>query len=679
MGLFVFILLFSVLVRFLAFLVLFEVYYRFRDVHLMLIALTVLLMCTPPAFRLWQLLRSPDSIPPPLWMVTSLPIISVLLLISTLLFRRYVPTILETQYQQQRTLKQLRTLYSLSETLAHSKSLEEVYDNAVKSILLALNADRAAVLVRDPDDVVRFKSWYGLSKSYRDAVEGHFPWSFDDVDPQPIFIEDADSDERTSPFRDVLKQEGIRSLGFIPLFYGGQLLGKFMVYWNRPRTFDRDEIRLATTVASHIAAAIVRKQQEEAIVLQAERLNALIQSSGILVAGHSLNEVLGRIISIANQVVKSDYTAIVLINEEGDGFQEALNNMPRLSNMRYERRPDGLSFWIQRHRRLVVVDKVKEDGTICPLPDEDAPTTANDYIREMGIQSFAGIPLIIRDRFIGIMWVHSTEPFTFHGQEEFLRAFGYLVSIAVENASLYASLQQALRAKDEMVQNVSHELRTPLTIIRGYTELLLDPSFWDLPEELQPILSTVDRQARHLHTLVERLLLLQSLDRRQMRWETISLDTWMKEILADWHIRAEKQKIALHLDIESPVPPIHGDSDLLREVIINLLDNAFKFTPSGRNVFVRVYQEGDEVIVSVRDEGEGIPPDKLRTIFQRFYQVEESLHRKHSGMGIGLALCQAIVERHGGRIWAESQGVGHGSTFYVALPVSRPTRDADHE
>ncbi len=673
-----FVLLFSVLVRFLAFLVVLELYYRFRDVHILLIAITVLLMCAPPGFRLWQLLQEPPPQHLALWMVVSLPVVSILILFSTLIFHRYIPVILETQKQQDRMLNQLRLLYSLSDTLARSKSLDEVYSNALTNILQALNADRAAVLLRDPDNVVRFKAWHGLSEQYRQSVKGHFPWSFDDPHPEPILIADALDDERTLPFRDALEQEGIRAMGFIPLYYKGHLLGKFMVYWNEPHLFTEDEIRLAQTVANHIAAAIIRKQQEEMLAEQAQRLNALIQSSGILVAGHPLDEVLQRIIAIANQVIRSDYTAIVLFKEDENDFYEALNNMPTLPTLHYTRRPDGLSHWIKEHRRLVIVDKVDGDGNFYPPLGEDAPKTVNEYIRRMGIQSFAGIPLVIRDRFLGIMWVHNTRPFTFHGQEAILQAFGYLVSIALENASLYTSLKRALQAKDEMIQNVSHELRTPLTIIRGYTELLLDPTLWDLPEELHPILSTVDRQARHLHTLVERLLLLQALDQRPLHWQILHLDTWLEEIVSDWYIRAQKQGLHLHLDIEKPLPPVRADPDLLREIVINLLDNAFKFTPQGRNIYVRAFTEKHEVIVSVQDEGEGIPPDKLNTIFQRFYQINGSIHRKYSGMGIGLSLCQAIIERHGGRIWAESEGLGHGSTFSFALPIHTAGGDEHH-
>jgi signal transduction histidine kinase len=105
--------------------------------------------------------------------------------------------------------------------------------------------------------------------------------------------------------------------------------------------------------------------------------------------------------------------------------------------------------------------------------------------------------------------------------------------------------------------------------------------------------------------------------------------------------------------------------------MVNLLDNAQKFSPNGGTVRMSARAEGDYAILAVSDQGIGIPPEKLSHIFERFYQVDGSATRRYGGMGIGLALCRAIVEAHGGRIWAESQGEGHGSTFYVLLPLAK--------
>ncbi len=128
-------------------------------------------------------------------------------------------------------------------------------------------------------------------------------------------------------------------------------------------------------------------------------------------------------------------------------------------------------------------------------------------------------------------------------------------------------------------------------------------------------------------------------------------------------------KVEVRWEVAPDLSLLMADPDLLGQVVVNLLDNALKFSPGGGVVTVRAWPEGDEVIIAVSDQGIGIPPDKLGRIFERFYQVDGSTSRRFGGMGIGLALCKAIVEAHGGRIWAESAGEGQGSTFYVALPV----------
>jgi len=128
--------------------------------------------------------------------------------------------------------------------------------------------------------------------------------------------------------------------------------------------------------------------------------------------------------------------------------------------------------------------------------------------------------------------------------------------------------------------------------------------------------------------------------------------------------------VEVRLDVAPDLPLLMADPDLLGQVVVNLLDNAIKFSPGGGMVTVRAWPEGDEVIIAVSDQGIGIPPDKLAMVFERFYQVDGSMTRRFGGMGIGLALCKASVEAHGGRIWAESGGEGRGSTFYVALPAA---------
>jgi PAS domain S-box-containing protein len=229
-------------------------------------------------------------------------------------------------------------------------------------------------------------------------------------------------------------------------------------------------------------------------------------------------------------------------------------------------------------------------------------------------------------------------------------------------------LQEALSAKDEMIANVSHELRTPLTLISGYVQLLESTALGPLTAEQERAVQVMHRQGERLAFMINRLLMLQSIGSDVLRRVKLDLGLWLQQTVQPWEVRVAGTGIQLRLEVSSPLPPLQADPNLLGHVIENLLDNAVKFSPNGGMVQVRAWVERDQVIIAVSDQGIGIPPDKVERIFERFYQVDKGLSRRFSGMGIGLALCKAIVTVHGGRIWAESEGEGRGSTFYVALP-----------
>jgi signal transduction histidine kinase len=236
-------------------------------------------------------------------------------------------------------------------------------------------------------------------------------------------------------------------------------------------------------------------------------------------------------------------------------------------------------------------------------------------------------------------------------------------------------LENALHSKDQMIQNVSHELRTPLGIIYGYTEVLLETSDQGpLTPEQARILQAMLQQGERLRFMVERILALQTFDAQQLQLQQIQLDCWLPGMVSRWESRASRptRGPAIRFEVECSASPILGpilaDAGLLQQVMVNLLDNAQKFSPNGGTVHISVRAEGDYAILAVSDQGIGIPPEKLSHVFERFYQVDGSATRRYGGMGIGLAFCRTIVEAHGGRIWAESQGEGYGSTFYILLP-----------
>ncbi|HWP48522.1 MAG TPA: EAL domain-containing protein [Candidatus Limnocylindrales bacterium] len=176
-----------------------------------------------------------------------------------------------TEEQLQQRIEQLQSIYHLNSATSRAEVLEEIYTEALNALQRTLKADRASVLLFDPDGIIRFKAWRGLSDNYRKAGEGHCPWSRHEKNPQPILVPDVEKEPSLQSLRPAILKEGIRALGFIPLVYQGQLLGKFMIYYNTLHEFTDEEVQLAQTIASHIAFAIERKRAEDALRESEER------------------------------------------------------------------------------------------------------------------------------------------------------------------------------------------------------------------------------------------------------------------------------------------------------------------------------------------------------------------------------------------------------------------------
>ncbi len=294
-----------------------------------------------------------------------------------------------------------------------------------------------------------------------------------------------------------------------------------------------------------------------------------------------------------------------------------------------------------------------------------------------GFQSSAAYPLISRGRTFGALNIYSDAPDFFDREvQDLFQALANLAAAALENARLYNQvteinhiLRSALKAKEDILRNISHELRTPLTMARGYIELLSTGLITD-PDEVQRRASIALEHLLHLQYLIDRLLLLESLYLRRLSMEPLNLKSLIHSVVQGWRTRLAQAGITLHLEIAPDIRQVRGHIPSLRQVLEDLLDNAQKFSPSGGTITVRAWADSTEVYVSVSDTGIGLAQDQLECIFDRFYQVDMSTTRGFSGMGIGLALVKEIVVRHGGRVWAESEGPGKGLTITFTLPLA---------
>ena len=307
---------------------------------------------------------------------------------------------------------------------------------------------------------------------------------------------------------------------------------------------------------------------------------------------------------------------------------------------------------------------------------EHDPYKSEDLQKLFGARNALFAPLKTERETFGVV-VAINRPGGF-GREEIdaTTSFADVASLLIKNAHLYATLtgtveelRRASRLKDHFLQNVNHELRTPLTAIVGWTDLFSEQELDD--KTLRRGLQQVRQSARILLALIDDLLDLARMDRGSLSLDRqpVQLPDVIQRSIDTVRMMAEGRSVVV---IQAPLPadmvPIRADPLRLQQILWNLLANAIKFSRRHGRVIVRLELEPERYVVSVEDDGIGIPESELPHVFERFRQVDGSPTRQHAGMGIGLALARSLVELHGGTIWAESV-VGKGSRFTFTLPV----------
>jgi len=257
--------------------------------------------------------------------------------------------------------------------------------------------------------------------------------------------------------------------------------------------------------------------------------------------------------------------------------------------------------------------------------------------------------------------VHAT-PLECCGQEE-----GGVVAI-LRDITERKKLEQM---RSDFVANVSHELRTPLTSIHGFLETLLDGAMED-KETTKYFLELMSVETRRLTKLTNDLMNLSRVEdlRGVQKWQEVTVPGVIERVITMFRAPAEEKNLVLFDDIMDGLPPVKGDPDMLAQVLMNLVDNAIKFSCPGGRVTVRAVSGENHVRIDVMDNGPGIPKESLSRIFERFYRVDKSRSRELGGMGLGLAIVKHLVRVLGGRIEVKSEE-GKGSVFSVYLPVYR--------
>jgi PAS domain S-box-containing protein len=579
-------------------------------------------------------------------------------------------------FEIRQKLNELQAIYRMVDAVARADALEDIYSVALVELENTVHADRASILLFDAHNVMRFRAWRGLSDEYRRAVDGHSPWSADARNPEPVLVSDVTQDASLSAFVPLFEKEGIAALGFIPLVDAGKLLGKFMIYFDKPHVVQSNEVRLAQTIASHIAFAISRKKAETEAREAAQIQKILAEAGGLLNSSLDYDETLASVSKLVVPAI-ADWCFVDLVARDG-GFD-------RISAAG----PDGLEDLARKLKRHYGplkqithgVSQVLGSGkpelmeTVDDRTLESFSRDADHFamLKKMGLSSYICAPMITRGRITGALTLVVGSSGRRFDQRDcaLTEELARRVALAVENARLYRDAQEANLAKSEFLTRMSHELRTPLNAIGGYAELMEMELHGPVTEEQRQDISRIQRSQKHLLGLINDLLSFARIEtgHLELRDESVSIEDALVgvEVLVAPQIRNKSLNYRRERTAEGI--ECRGDRDKIGQVLLNLLSNSVKFTSNGRDVSVDWTVTASKVSIHVSDTGPGIPPEKLEAIFEPFVQLKGSPGQVAEGTGLGLAISRELARAMGGDVTVRSQH-GKGSTFTLTLPRS---------
>ena len=402
-----------------------------------------------------------------------------------------------------------------------------------------------------------------------------------------------------------------------------------------------------------------------------DHLERLLEVVRGLTTAPDLEAFLQTVINEATELTDSELSSIL----EYDETAEELRFLAMHWFQRDLLRPVGVPLdgsaagWVYRRGQPLIIQDVRADQRHFKVVDS---------VTKHVTHSLVAVPLIVRGEVIGVLEALNKKDNAHYTEEDLtiLETLAAVAAQAIQNVFLQRKvrataieLAELERLKTDFIAIASHELRTPLGLILGHATFLRELSGEEYGEQLDMII----RNAAKLKTIVENLSNVDNIQSgaARVRSQALSLRKIIDEVVNTFQDEAKSKNITLKAeDGEEPLP-LDADALKLSIALSNLVKNALQFTESGGHVTIGVQEEDGFYKVTVVDDGIGIPARDLPRVFERFFQVETHLTRRYGGMGLGLAVAKAMIDLHGGRIWAESEE-GSGSKFTFLLPVGQP-------
>jgi signal transduction histidine kinase/ActR/RegA family two-component response regulator len=582
------------------------------------------------------------------------------------------------------TQEQLAGTSEILSVLARSSSVQDdVFEAIVENARRLCRAQAAQItLVQD--------GTYRLARSVGSTPEfAEFAASHPIVQDRATLIGRVSLDRSTQQIEDVLADPdyggqdlqrlgGYRSIMGAPMLVDDEVVGVLLVWRTSVDPFDERVSSLLTTFAAQAALALRNVQLFRALrhrsaqlARKVEQLEALAEVGTAVSSSLDADEVLTTIVTHAVELSGTDGGSLMEYDEDTHlfGVRTAYGTSPsvidalRATRIHVDETLVGRAALSRKAIQLPNLEGIELDPHLQVLYDG-------------GWRSLVAIPLVRQDRVVGALVVRRKTTGAFSDETcEMLSAFASQSAVALTNARLYQQLErqsvelaEVSAHKSEFLASMSHELRTPLNAVIGFSEVLLERMFGELNERQEDYLQDILGSGRHLLALLNDILDLSKVEAGQMQLDltTFPAHDALQYAMSLVRERSVQHSITTDVDIAPDLGRIAADELRFKQVLLNLLTNAVKFTPDGGQVTVAAWREATDLIVTVSDTGVGILPEDQERIFDSFQQGGRSAS-KVEGTGLGLTLTKRIVELHGGRLWLISEP-GAGSTFGFSLP-----------
>ena len=402
---------------------------------------------------------------------------------------------------------------------------------------------------------------------------------------------------------------------------------------------------------------------------QPHQLKRLVELSVILNSTLDLDALLRLITATATELLDCEAASILLCDENDVClfFAAATGSDPEKLAQIPVPIDNSLAGTIFRTNRHIILNNAEQDPRHYSLVSDEI---------KFRVKSLLGVPMPIKDRTVGVLEAVNKRNGLFNEHDAALLAVTAAhAAIAINNARLLRATRQALeqvkeahQLKSNFLSLASHELRTPLNIIMGYSTVLNEDAQGELSNHAREVL-TAARQMRSILDEMNNLAMLKS-EGMTLKPQNVAMEDVLVYTCEEIRDIASTRRQTLVYTFSNEPNMVNVDIDKTALALGNILGNAIRFSPEGSEITVGATKHGSQVLSWVQDQGIGIPADKLHKIFEEFYQIEPPNTRHYGGLGIGLTIAKGLIEAQGGKIWAESKGLGSGSTFKVLLPMA---------